>query len=678
MTVHALVCDIRLRFDGVWKMKSLSGIAICLAIAFVTPRVCADRVAFPQLISTRYATGDPLPAGVHTPTPAYNFVIASKLPTGAKILSAAHTRTGSVWVVTDKGNFRSAGDSYVPLDLPKTYKPLQQMMNTDLKIVNVAGNGGDTIIAATNFGMLLSDGRDWWRLVDRGDGMPYDNLNCVTQAQNGDVWAGTNEGAWRWRHGTYRYFWGKRWLPGNRVSAIWTDAEAEGRTWFQTESGVACIEEKAMTLKEKAAHYDAITQERHNRRGFISTIDFKVPGHPEKGIILHADDNDGLWTAYYVAAMSLNYATTHDPAVRNEVRKSMNAMIDLERLTGISGYPARSTITTEELNAGVGGCDLKEKDDFSPAFPLWFKSPVEPNLYCKGTTSSDEIDGHYLAWYTYYEYVADAQEKAVISALVRRVTDHIIAHGYKLFDHSGSRTQWGFWDPETLNDNPRTADQRGENSLLILSHLKVAYHITQDPKYKAAYDDLIDNHHYLLNTLEWRRFPGATWWSLNHSDDQMACVAYYPLLMLEQDPARKSILTESIARTWEPSLIGEPTLKDEHSSFYDLAYGALTGHPCDIENAVANLQDWPWELITWTAHNSQRHDVVLRTHHGNDGSNRGEIDRVVPVSERNLTRWNNSPWTADGGNDGAGEEDGSAWLIAYWIGVHHGLIPKDR
>ena len=658
-------------------MKRVYALALCAAsLALASSVAKADPAGFPQLIATRYSSGDATPSEAKPPAHPYAFAPASKLPSGSHLLSAARTRTGRVWAITDQGAFQLEGEKFVPLELPRSYKPLQQMINTDLKVMQVTGDGGDTILAATNFGMLMTDGKGWWRLLDRGDGMPYDTLNCVFQAKNGDIWGGTREGAWRWRNGKYRYFWGKRWMPGNQVSQIWADAK--GRTWLQTDKGVACIEEKTMTLKEKAAYYDAITQQRHNRRGFISTIDFKVPGHPEKGIILHADDNDGLWTAYYVAAMSLNYACTHDPAVRKEVQQSMRAMIDLERLTGISGYPARSTVTMAELKAGVTGCDPMEKDDFNTAFPLWFKSPVQPDLYCKGTTSSDEIDGHYLAWYTYYEYVANAAEKAEIEALVRRVTDHIISHGYQLFDHSGTRTQWGFWDPENLNNNPKTADQRGENSLLILSHLKVAYHITRDPKYSAAYDDLINNHHYLLNTLEWRRLPGATWWSLNHSDDQMACIAYYPLLMLEKDPARRSILTESLARTWEPSPLGEPTLHAEHSAFYNLAYGALTGHPCDIEGALSNLQDWPWELINWTAHNSQRTDVVLRTHHGNDGSNTGEIDRVVPVCERNLTRWNESPWTADAGNDGASEQDGSAWLIAYWMGVHHGLIPADR
>ena len=61
-------------------------------------------------------------------------------------------------------------------------------------------------------------------------------MTCLHLADNGDVWGGTNEGAWRLRNGQFRYFWGPRWLPDNRVRTIWSDAK--GRTWLETDKGV--------------------------------------------------------------------------------------------------------------------------------------------------------------------------------------------------------------------------------------------------------------------------------------------------------------------------------------------------------------------------------------------------------------------------------------------------------
>src|SRR5207253_7681689 len=136
---------------------------------------------------------------------------------------------------------------------------------------------------------------------------------------------------------------------------------------------------------------------------------------------------------------------------------------------------------------------------------IWFRSPVDPKVWCKGDTSSDEMDGHYFAWYVYHDLVADADEKQKIAAVVRRATDHILEHSYTLVGHTGRKTRWGIWTPEILNHEPLYADMRPLNSLEMLAFLKVAEHITGDQKYARAADELILKHHYLLNTLLIRR-----------------------------------------------------------------------------------------------------------------------------------------------------------------------------
>ena len=67
------------------------------------------------------------------------------------------------------------------------------------------------------------------------------------------------------------------------------------------------------------------------------------------------------------------------------------------------------------------------------------------------------------------------------------MTDHIIDHGYSLVDIDGKPTTWGYWSPEKLNDDPVWWQERGLNSLEMLSHLKVAYHIVREPRYRRAY-----------------------------------------------------------------------------------------------------------------------------------------------------------------------------------------------
>ncbi|MHC5543480.1 hypothetical protein ACYOEI_35095, partial [Singulisphaera rosea] len=402
---------------------------------------------------------------------------------------------------------------------------------------------------------------------------------------------------------------GRRWLPDDRVEAIWSDPQ--GRVCLQTARGYARIEEKSITLGQKAEHYDEIAWGRHNRRGYLCWTDLKVPGDPSQGSVARVSDNDGLWTSMYVAAMALRFGATKDPVAREHARGSMKALLDLERLSGIPGYLARSMVSDDEINAGVKGVNLEglvhAPGDTSK---IWFRSKVDPTLWCKGDTSSDALVGPYFAFHLYYDLVADEAEKKEVAAVVKRVTDRIIDGGLDLIGHTGNKTRWGIWSPELINHHPFYYDLRPLNSLEILAFLKVAEHVTGDAKYTKVADDLIAKHHYLLNGLMMRRGATGQWPDINHGDDELLYMSYYPLLTMEKDPARRRILLQSIARTWEDSTT-EQSIRPEHSPFYNFIYGATTGRRCDVEAATQSLEDWPWELVDWTTTNSARHDVRI-------------------------------------------------------------------
>ncbi len=647
---------------------------IALATLSLLPTPADEpKPSFSQLIATRYTAGAELPSEAAPPARAFDFVDAAKLPADSVLLSAARSAGGSVWVMTDQGPYRSSKSGFVPLEVgPRHPEPGTMPVNPLTRVTAVANDASGHIWVATDRGLYLTDGEQFWVRIDGQDGMPYEVMTCLHLAPNGDVWGGTNEGAWRLRDGQFRYFWGRRWLPDNRVRAIWSGAD--GSAWIETAAGVARIEERPMTLAEKAAHYDAITQGRHNRRGYICNIDLKVPGDPTGGHVFEVSDNDGLWTAEYVAAMCFRYAATKDPAAREQAKASMNALLDLERLSGIPGFPARAVVTDAELAAGARGFN-PEARVHAPGedIKVWYR-PMggAPDLWCKGDTSSDETDGHYFAWYLYHDLVADEVEKREIEGVVRRVTDWIIENGYTLVDHTGRKTRWGIWAPGLINGHPYYYTLRPLNSLEILAALKIAAHVTGDAKYQAHYDKLVTKHHYLLNALMMRRGPAGRWPDANHSDDNLLYLSYYPLLRLETDPDRRRLLLQSITRTWKDGF-AEQSLRPERSPLYNFVYGATTGRPCDVDEAVETLRDWPWELIDWTTKNSHRHDVRVVNE---PGVHRQpiQLDEVLPVSERTYSRWNGNPWDPDGGTDGRREFDGVAWSLGYWLGVYHGFI----
>lgn len=644
-----------------------------LVVAVAPPAQKSFPATFPQLVATSYTDPKQVPAHGQKPAASFQFVDNAKLPKGAQVLSAAKAASGVIWVVTDKGAFRSQGEAFVALEEPRMLGPQQPPVASGTRISAVASDKDGHIWAATNTGLYCTDGAQWWQQLDRRDGVPYENMTCLCVAANGDIWGGTAEGAWRLRDGQFRYFWGKRWLPGNKVRAIWTDAA--GRAWLETDGGVACIDEKPMTLREKYAHFDRVVQERHYRRGFINEIVLKTPGDPSKGHTFKVSDNDGEWGSLQVAALCFRYAATKDPAARKQAREVMNALLELERLSGIPGYPARALVTDLELKDGILGVNLKEKVRVpGETDKIWFRSPVDATVWCKGDTSSDEMDGHYFAWLLYHDLAADADEKQKIAVLVRRVTDHIVAGGYTLIGHTGRKTRWGIWAPELLNKDPYYAEQRPLNSLEMLAYLKVAEHVTGDSKYARAYEDLISRHHYLINTLAIRRGKQGVWHGVNHADDEMILRCYYMLHLLEKAPDRRRILAQGLARTWEPSPL-EQTLKHERNPLFNFIYGAITARPCAADEAVQTLQDWPWDMLHWTVKNRQRHDVAMKSALGRN--ERIELDRVLSSAERPLTRIDGNPWLPDGGNDGKVEDDGVAFGLGYWFGVYHGFISRE-
>lgn len=651
---------------------------------------------YPQLISTRFTVKDGLPANgvgglqitpngitlvsngkayqlrgsrwTAVPTPAKDLPAALQNPTAYRPTSFARTRKGEIWFTTESAAFRGldgsrrGGDSsFTALDLPRSYKPHQPVPHIDSVIRYVANDSKGQVWIATDHGLIATDGGDWWHPMDRSDGMPYEDMLCVAIAPNGDIWGGTTEGAWRLRNGEWSYFWGQRWLPGNRVNGIAIDEK--GAAWMATDKGVAKIEERSVTLAEKAAHYEEITAVRHNRRGWVTGSRLLTPGEPSGGFMYEASDNDGLWTALYVAAESFRYGATKSPESHTLVKKSMEALLDLVRLSGVPGYPARALIRKGEKVDGYDPDETVRIDGETDK--IWYQSKADPNILAKGDTSSDELDGHYFAWYIYHDLVADEAEKREIQKVVRAVTNNILDHNYTLVGHTGRKTRWGVFGPQYLNDDPRWWDERGLNSAELLCYLKVAAHICGDKRFSDAYEDLVNNHHYLLNTLNYRK--GAAWYAVNHSDDELAFCVYYPLLMLEKEPSRRAVLVQAVGTAWKG-------LRDEHASLYNFIWGAGTGSACDVEQSVKTLQQWPWELIRWKVQNSHRNDVAIRVAPGGS-RNHMEIDRVLPASERETHRWNSNPYDPDGGNPAA-EEDGTAFLLPYWMGRYHRIISE--
>lgn len=495
--------------------------------------------------------------------------------------------------------------------------------------------------------------------------MPFDDLTIAERTKDGGIWAASHQGLMYLAPGAprWRLFHSRRWLPNDDVQDL--AVTATGDVYVKTPAGMGKLAARSTTVEAKMIAIDDALVKYHVRDGFVTASRLKEAGKLESAEVHESNDNDGLWTSIYVAAEAFRFAVTGDPVAKKNARRSLEAMMFLERISGIPGFAARSVIPIDR--------DPKRHRG------EWHRS-ADNRWWWKGDTSSDEVDGHYFAYAIYYDVAADEKEKAEIREYVARITDHILDHDLYYVGPPGKPTTWGVWSPKSLNHDLRRIGDRGLNSLEILSHLKVAEHIVGKPRYAEMAKELIEKHSYHANLVEQRRVWPA--FGVNHSDDELAFLAYYPLLQYERDPLRREYYLTSVKRTW---LIERP----ERSPLFNLIYGASLQasewtHPeqrppramvepaeYDRDECVEWFRDIPADTIGWTINNSHRRDIKIA---GENRFRRQRGTEVLPPSERHVMRWNGDPYVLDGGHDGRDRDDGAAILLPYWMGRYHRLI----
>jgi hypothetical protein len=478
--------------------------------------------------------------------------------------------------------------------------------------------------------------------------LPWNEITVLADDQPSVVLIGTKKGLIIFNtlsNDVRGYLSGQRWLPDDNVTGIGLEPPIKADViWVETPKGFSRIEYKQMTLADKSNAFVERVQKRHVRWGMTSDSHLKVPGDLSSNQMV-SSDNDGLWTQMYIAAEAFRYSVTRAADARANAKVGLEAMLRLESITGISGFHARSIIKIGE--------DIQPKDG------EWHTTADEKWRW-KGDTSSDEIVGHYFGYAVYYDLVADEAEREKIRGVVTRMTDHILNNNYQLIDVDGKKTRWGWWGPDAIWEDP---DELGLRALHILAHLRTAHHITGNARYQQAYEELISKHRYHLLTRNQKiNYPGR----VNHSDDELAFLSYYPLLVYEKDAKLRQVYLESLERAWQVE-------RPERNPLWNFIYAACSGEKeFDREDSIRTLREIPMDQIEWTVTNSHRQDVPMDLLA--DRFKRPQSLIVLPYDELPMTKWNGNPYRIDGGNGGRSEDDGAYFLLPYWMGRYHKLI----
>jgi len=513
-------------------------------------------------------------------------------------------------------------------------------------------NGNKTLLVGTADGYIQLDANSFKPSSDMKRRLPCSDIRCIEEI-NDRIWFGTAMGAFCIRRdGQIDYYASKRWLIDDEVVDI--SKGPDGSVLILSRQGLSIICFKEMTLEAKASHFTGLTRKRHIRYGLNSGLAIPEAGDLATGMLVD-EDNDGLWTAMYLAGELFRYAVTRSDEALQNCYESFEAMERLTQINPIGGFPSRSF-----ERSGHQMADKQHWHQTEDARWVW-----------KGTTSSDEIVGHFFAYTLFAELAPDEKWRSRAVALIDSIMDHIVRNDWYLIDYDGKPTQWGRWHPDYVNQFPRQVGDRRLNSVEIISFLQAAYHFTRKEVYKQKAFELLDKYGYLDNittpVATFSRVPGiilTTEW--NHSDDELAFLSYWNLYRYAFSEKLRRQYREAIKDHWQ---IERP----EKNPLWNFIYAGTGAKDFDLEEAVWTLREFPLDTISWTIRNSHRKDLTLLE----PNFRQQTTTNVLPPDERPMSKHNANSFSLDGGDNGQYEFSGDIYLLPYWMGRYLKIIKSD-
>lgn len=510
------------------------------------------------------------------------------------------------------------------------------------------GQTSDILIGTTR-GYVRVDAETLEQTSELVASLPCPSIRCIRPV--GDrTWFGTDQGAFVMKpDGSFNYYASRRWINDDQVVDI--APGPDNSVLILSQTGLNIIRFRQMTLAQKADHFDRLTRRRHVRYGFNSAFVMQEPGDLSTGTLVD-QDNDGLWTAMYLAGELFRYGVTQSPDALRNCYESFEAMERLTQITPMPGFPARSFDRT-----GYAVADLSR---WQPA--------ADPNWTWKATTSSDEIVGHFFAYAIFAEIVQDPAWRNRAVALIDAIMDHIVRNNWYLVDFDGKPTRWGRWHPEYVNRFPPQVGDRRLNSVEIIAFLQTAFHFTHKEIYREKAFELMEGHGYLQNIMipvdQIGRVPGinlTTEW--NHSDDELAFLSYWLLYKYAFNETLQGQFQDCIEDHWRVE-------RPEKNPLWDFIYASTNPDTFDLSESIWTLQRFPLDMIGWTVRNSHRKDLDFLPANFRHQT----TDKVLRPGERPMTKYNGNAFRLDGGQGGLREFSGDIYLLPYWMGRYLGII----
>ncbi len=475
------------------------------------------------------------------------------------------------------------------------------------------------------------------------------------------------------------------------------------------------------TLVQKAEYYDAIAGRLHVHPDLGVAHNVTLRAGADEKTATHADverrrhgENDGLWSALYLASQAYRYAVTRSPEALAMIQKLMAAEETRMAITGVPGV-----FTREYVNPAIPGTacptDLEryrvdlEKDDnrwvqiredgciwtVGRESGAWEKSSACGLGQFAGwcfldNVSKDEYAGHMLALVLVMKLVDDVPTQAIVRRLLGNVARHLMANDLAFVDWDGRITEHGRLSPIALDDFP------GFNAAMALAYVKAGADATGDAEIRAFYEDCllqrkgprscagIESPDSLLLSFE---APGANGMyrgedgcGSNYNNIGMHMLSLLTLSWLHDDDLR---LRNSVQNHLDVEAFRKDhprAIQKIHNAAFDLVFAAHKKlGPGSDGHAVAAVEDAVCQLRQFRASQAEV-SITLDARHQPYCKNR--FDRDVSEHPRQTHErcaatfvWWGDPFSLDVCTaDPLQVDQPSGYLLPYWMARYYGFI----
>lgn len=493
------------------------------------------------------------------------------------------------------------------------------------------------------------------------------------------------------------------------------------------------------TLAEKATYYDAIARRLHlhPRLKWVMGVTLpKVEVPCPQGISppcydlavaqptwadverWHSGENDGLWSALYLASQAYRWAVTKDSEALNNIRLLLEGEVTRMKITGVPGV-----FTRQFIPPGVSGISCPkddaayvtdvEKDDnrwvqiredgcvwvIAHETMQWTKTDHcgldDFAGWCfLDNVSQDEYAGHMFALGALWRLVDVPDVRETVRDLIEDVGVHLMENHLAFVDWDGRITEHGKLWATSFADTP------GFLAAESLAFIRMAVEVTGREDLRRFYDDCLLQRSGPKPCLPWpmeaedpkpyTEYLPMMWAYVgekggcksNFNNYSMVMAFLHLLVWFEGDPAvrevAQGVLDSELMRFDSPRAL----ITHDNAWFnFIWAAGKRLGPGSDgpafqaVRDAICSLRQFPA-----SKHQQARNSWDKYPHYCEGRLGKSQAEFPIPVAERCVRTflWWASPYDREMCDERPWEVRQPAdYLLAYWMGRYYGFIGED-